>query len=310
MKIKINSMDTKSEPSDDEIRSHMNFDKLVEDVRKQPAKKRLRQLWIALPLGLALVSVWLVMRNQPWSEAGTSQITVATSGDSIGNGVMNNLSPRPNANNPSAADQTSAEEAEKASVGKGNVSDGNAGHTSALDNAESSQTHTEHAGQEVTSDFSKPATSRSDNATVKTDVYLQAEPLEGYTHLYAYFNEHLLYPPQAVKDSAAAQIPMGRLGTAEDCVGADAEDAVQDAFLSAYTHLDQFKRQARMSTWVTTIVINSARMKLRRRPQRMHVALSDQSHGHDSEQVLEMLRDHRPDPEEVSRLNELAERAG
>ena len=38
---------------------------------------------------------------------------------------------------------------------------------------------------------------------------------------------------------------------------ADAEDAVQDAFLSAYTHLDQFKRQARMSTWLTTIVINS-----------------------------------------------------
>ena len=116
MKIKINSMDTKSEPSDDEIRSHMNFDKLVEDVRKQPAKERLRQLWIALPLGLALVAVWLVMRNQPWNKAGT-QITVATRGDSIGNGVMNNLSPRPNANNVSAVDQTSAEEAEKASVG-------------------------------------------------------------------------------------------------------------------------------------------------------------------------------------------------
>jgi RNA polymerase sigma factor (sigma-70 family) len=58
--------------------------------------------------------------------------------------------------------------------------------------------------------------------------------------------------------------------------GADAEDAVQDAFLSAYTHLDRFKRQARMSTWVTTIVINSARMKLRRRPRKVHVALSDQ----------------------------------
>ncbi len=28
----------------------------------------------------------------------------------------------------------------------------------------------------------------------------------------------------------------------------DAEDAIQDAFLSAYTHLDQFKRQAQMST--------------------------------------------------------------
>jgi RNA polymerase sigma-70 factor (ECF subfamily) len=90
---------------------------------------------------------------------------------------------------------------------------------------------------------------------------------------------------------------------------ADAEDAVQDAFLSAYTHLDQFNRQARMSTWVTTILINSARMKLRRRPRKVHVALSDQSHDHDSEQVLEMLRDRRPSPEEVSQRNELAERA-
>jgi len=52
---------------------------------------------------------------------------------------------------------------------------------------------------------------------------------------------------------------------------ADAEDAVQDAFLSAYTHLDQFKGQARMSTWLTTIVINSARMKLRRRPRQVTV---------------------------------------
>ena len=90
---------------------------------------------------------------------------------------------------------------------------------------------------------------------------------------------------------------------------ADAEDAVQDAFLSAYTHLDQFKGQARLSTWVTTIVINSARMKLRRRPRQVHVALSDQSQDHDSEQVLEMLRDRRPNPEEVSQSNELAERA-
>ena len=88
---------------------------------------------------------------------------------------------------------------------------------------------------------------------------------------------------------------------------ADAEDAVQDAFLSAYTHLDQFKRQARMSTWLTTIVINSARMKLRRRPRKVHVALSGQSRDHDSEQVFEMLRDHRPNPEEVTQRNELTE---
>src|SRR5215467_16333445 len=75
---------------------------------------------------------------------------------------------------------------------------------------------------------------------------------------------------------------------------ADAEDAVQDAFLSAFKHLDQFKKQARMSTWVTTIVINSARMKLRRRPRKVQVALGDQTQDHDSESFLEGLRDHRP----------------
>ena len=91
--------------------------------------------------------------------------------------------------------------------------------------------------------------------------------------------------------------------------GADAEDAVQDAFLSAYTHLHQFKRQARMSTWVTRILINSARMKLRRRPRATHVALTDQSRDHDSEQVLEIVRDRRPNPEEVTQRNELTERA-
>ena len=91
--------------------------------------------------------------------------------------------------------------------------------------------------------------------------------------------------------------------------GADAEDAVQDAFLSAYTHLEQFKRQARMSTWVTRILINSARMKLRRRPRTAHVALTDPSPDHDSEQILEILRDRRPNPEEVTQRNELTERA-
>src|ERR1700735_5750864 len=46
---------------------------------------------------------------------------------------------------------------------------------------------------------------------------------------------------------------------------ADAEDAVQEALLSAYKHVSQFRRQARISTWVTAIVINSARTQLRRR---------------------------------------------
>jgi len=45
---------------------------------------------------------------------------------------------------------------------------------------------------------------------------------------------------------------------------ADAEDAVQDALLAAYAHLDQFKEQAEMSTWVTTIVHNCVLLQLRK----------------------------------------------
>src|SRR6266850_7232160 len=57
---------------------------------------------------------------------------------------------------------------------------------------------------------------------------------------------------------------------------ADAEDAVQDALLSAYKHLDQFKGQAQMSTWLIAIVNNCARMQLRKRPRQIHVSLSEQ----------------------------------
>jgi hypothetical protein len=45
----------------------------------------------------------------------------------------------------------------------------------------------------------------------------------------------------------------------------EAEDAVQDALLSAYMHLEQFEGRAQLSTWLNAIVINSARMHLRMR---------------------------------------------
>jgi len=97
------------------------------------------------------------------------------------------------------------------------------------------------------------------------------------------------------------RIALGHLGNA-----ADAEDAVQDALLSAWTHVDQFKGRAKMSTWLTTIVINSARMKLRRRSPQVQVALDEPC----SEQNLspaDMVSDTRPDPEEVYRKRQIAE---
>jgi RNA polymerase sigma-70 factor (ECF subfamily) len=89
---------------------------------------------------------------------------------------------------------------------------------------------------------------------------------------------------------------------------ADAEDAVQDAFVSAYTHVDQFRGQAQMSTWLTTIVINAARMKVRRRPRQTHIPLDQQDREQNHAPLSDMLPDRRPSPEELCLTWELEDR--
>jgi len=88
---------------------------------------------------------------------------------------------------------------------------------------------------------------------------------------------------------------------------ADAEDAVQDGLLAAYTHLHQFRGQSQLSTWLTTIVLNCARLQLRRRPRRVPVSL-DESIGELQHSVSERLQDHRPNPEDECRESELSAR--
>ena len=45
----------------------------------------------------------------------------------------------------------------------------------------------------------------------------------------------------------------------------DASDAVQDAFLSAFKGISQFKGQSRLGTWLHRIVVNAALGRLRNR---------------------------------------------
>ena len=45
---------------------------------------------------------------------------------------------------------------------------------------------------------------------------------------------------------------------------ADAEDAAQDAFLSAYRNFHRFRGESSVSTWLYRIAVNAALMKLRR----------------------------------------------
>jgi RNA polymerase sigma factor (sigma-70 family) len=63
----------------------------------------------------------------------------------------------------------------------------------------------------------------------------------------------------------------------------DAEDALQDTLLRAYTHLNSFRRSCRFSTWLTTIAVNSALMIMRKRRVRKETSLNGS--GPDTERV-------------------------
>lgn len=52
---------------------------------------------------------------------------------------------------------------------------------------------------------------------------------------------------------------------------ADAEDALQDAWLQAYRHMSDFRGDAQLSTWLTRIAVTQALMKLRKQKREQGV---------------------------------------
>jgi len=84
----------------------------------------------------------------------------------------------------------------------------------------------------------------------------------------------------------------------------DAEDAVQDAMLSAHRHIAHFAGRSQMSTWITSIVINAVRMQLRRRSRRPTLSL-DQELKDGVRSFDEWLIDPSPTPEQTLQGREL-----
>jgi RNA polymerase sigma-70 factor (ECF subfamily) len=86
----------------------------------------------------------------------------------------------------------------------------------------------------------------------------------------------------------------------------DAEDAVQDALLSAYKHLGQFEGRSQISTWLTSIVTNTAGMKLRQHLRHDMVSL-DQNQENDGATFANKLKDSKPNPETICAQREMRE---
>jgi len=83
----------------------------------------------------------------------------------------------------------------------------------------------------------------------------------------------------------------------------DAEDAMEDAFLKAYAHLNDFHGESRFYTWLVRIAANEALMRLRkRRPNHFSI---DQPIEGESELMPRELEEWSPNPEQLYAKSEL-----
>jgi RNA polymerase sigma-70 factor, ECF subfamily len=76
----------------------------------------------------------------------------------------------------------------------------------------------------------------------------------------------------------------------------DAEDAVQNAFVSGYRHLRSFEGRSALRTWFTRIVLNAALMIQRKRKPSAIAALPENSNSHEVN-WLESIPASQADPE-------------
>lgn len=82
--------------------------------------------------------------------------------------------------------------------------------------------------------------------------------------------------------------------------GAEAEDVIQDTYVRAYQHLDQFAGHAAFSTWLTRIAVHEAL-------RRLHLRDRDQQMDEPDEEGAMNLIETSPDPEQRASMVELGQ---
>jgi RNA polymerase sigma-70 factor, ECF subfamily len=88
----------------------------------------------------------------------------------------------------------------------------------------------------------------------------------------------------------------------------DAEDAMQEAFLKAFQHLDEFQGNSRFYTWLVRIAVNQALMKLRKR--RPNVVSLDEEIDTGEDMMPREVEDWGPSPQQRYEQTELSEILG
>lgn len=86
---------------------------------------------------------------------------------------------------------------------------------------------------------------------------------------------------------------------------ADAEEAAQEAFLKAFTHLGSFRSESKFSTWLIQIAVNEARMKRRKDRGHLYESLDDQKQDEEGDYFPRDFADWREIPSEALERTEL-----
>jgi RNA polymerase sigma factor (sigma-70 family) len=85
----------------------------------------------------------------------------------------------------------------------------------------------------------------------------------------------------------------------------DAEEAAQDAFIKAYHHLKNFKRDAKFSTWLYRIVFNTAvSYKRKRKIKFQDIETTVVEYGQEAEGILERSDKKKFIQQAMNKLNE------
>ena len=88
---------------------------------------------------------------------------------------------------------------------------------------------------------------------------------------------------------------------------ADAQDAVQDAFLKAFKYLAQFRHESRFSTWLIQVAINEARLRRRKSHLEIMRPIEDQE-NEDGTYTPRDFTDWREIPSEALERKEIREK--
>ncbi len=81
----------------------------------------------------------------------------------------------------------------------------------------------------------------------------------------------------------------------------EAQDVMQQAYVNAYLHLDQFAGRAKFSTWLTRIAVHEALARARHRAR----SKGSDFMSDENEDQSDIIRDERPDPEEQAHTAQL-----